>query len=179
MKPLIARPRFPTGLQAGPVWQPLHGSFPLSLRLCLVGPRGQFYLCSLQRTPASPGHHSTRFGGDSAYPPGRTSAARYWRVLRIFRFDRWPSAATTQPNLPELLPRVVRGRFDRPGVTLPHKTERRRAPSPVDFSGHATLSPHRDGLLYRDLPPPILAQGALPRGLHVPPPPWFPSAPPS
>jgi hypothetical protein len=36
---------------------------------------------------------------------------------------RWPSAATTQPNPPELLPRVVRGRSDRPGVALPHKIQ--------------------------------------------------------
>ena len=42
MKPLIARPRFPTGLQAGPVWQPLHGSFPPSRCLCRTGPIRQW-----------------------------------------------------------------------------------------------------------------------------------------
>jgi hypothetical protein len=36
---------------------------------------------------------------------------------------RWPSAATTQPNPPELLPCVVRGRSDQPMVALPHKTQ--------------------------------------------------------
>jgi hypothetical protein len=49
---------------------------------------------------------------------------------------RWPSAATTQPNPPELLPHVVRGRSDRPGVTLPHKTQ--GAGHPLQSTSQAT-----------------------------------------
>jgi hypothetical protein len=49
---------------------------------------------------------------------------------------RWPSAATTQPNLPELLPRVVRGPSDRPGVALPHKTQ--GAGCPLQSTSRAT-----------------------------------------
>jgi hypothetical protein len=61
MKPLIARPRFPTGLQAGPVWQPLRGGFPPSRCLCRTGPIRQWLAKSSSRvwTPSAPPPLST------------------------------------------------------------------------------------------------------------------------
>jgi hypothetical protein len=88
--------------------------------------------------PASTANHRGRSCASSSSNRlrGPRAADTRRRLMSLVGGARWPSDANTQPNPPELLPRVVRGRSDRPGVALPHKTQ--GAGRPLQSTSRAT-----------------------------------------